>query len=56
MRTWRVRFADGGLAAPADRRHCGTQRLPARGNPLFSARVRERCCTGDRARGRCPDR
>jgi transposase len=37
VRTWRVRFADGGLASPADRRRCGR---PQRFTPVQVAEVK----------------
>ncbi|MFD5063533.1 MULTISPECIES: IS630 family transposase [unclassified Streptomyces] len=41
VRTWRVRFADGGLAALADRRRCGR---PRRFTPVQVAEVKALAC------------
>ncbi|MFF1837885.1 helix-turn-helix domain-containing protein [Streptomyces sp. NPDC058231] len=41
MRTWRVRFADGGLAALADRRRCSR---PRRFTPVQVAEVKALAC------------
>lgn len=41
VRTWRARFADGGIPAPADRRRCGR---PRRFTPVQVAEVKALAC------------